>query len=331
MKEALYYKKLKDKLQCNLCPHNCTIAENKRGFCGVRENQNNKLYSLVYGKACSANIDPIEKKPLFHFIPGHASFSISTVGCNFRCLHCQNFEISQPKNIMGQDIPPEKIVSLAKENNCKSIAYTYTEPTVFYEYMLETAKIAKRNKIKNVIVSNGFINEEPLKELCKYIHGANIDLKSFENDFYKKICSAKLEPVLNSLKILKAKGVWLEITNLLIPTLNDNFKKIKEMCLWIKDNLDVDTPLHFSRFYPMYKLNNLPPTSKETLTKAREIATNAGLNYVYIGNLATEDGENTYCPKCRELLIERKGYRITKNNIKDDKCNCGERIVGTWK
>ena len=331
MKEALYYEKSKEKVQCHLCPHNCVIAKGKRGNCGVRENKENKLYSLVYGKACSATIDPIEKKPLYHFIPGHGSFSMATVGCNLHCSHCQNWEISQPEAIIGQYLAPEEIVRSALAKGCKSIAYTYTEPTVYYEYALETAKLARKKGIKNVIVSNGFINEEPFKEFCKYLDGANIDLKGFTEEFYKKVCCAKLEPVLNSLKILKEKNVWLETTNLIIPTLNDDLKRIGEMCKWIKDNLGADVPLHFSRFFPYHKLNNVNPTPAETLVKARDIAKKIGINYVYIGNIFIEGADNTYCPKCGELLIERVGFNILQNNIKNAKCGCSEKIAGVWE
>ncbi|MFH2027664.1 MAG: AmmeMemoRadiSam system radical SAM enzyme [Nanoarchaeota archaeon] len=330
MKEALYYQKQKSNVKCLLCPHSCIISNNKRGFCGVRENKDGKLYSLVYGKSCSTAVDPIEKKPLFHFMPGHSSFSISTVGCNFRCLHCQNFEISQAKEIFGKDLTPEKIVDMAKGYGCKSISYTYTEPTIFYEYMVDTAKLAKKAGIKNVMVSNGYINEDPLKELCKLIDAANIDLKAMDAGFYKKVCSARLEPVLNSLKILKEKGVWLEITNLIIPTYNDKINKIRELCLWVRDNLGKDVPLHFSRFYPMYKLNDLSPTPEEILLRAKNIAGEAGLNYVYIGNLPTEDGENTHCPKCDGILVERMGFSVVENKIIHGKCNCGESIAGVW-
>jgi len=332
MRQALYYKKLKNnKVQCQLCPHYCAISDGKKGNCGVRQNKKGKLYSLVYGKACSASVDPIEKKPLFHFLPGHSSFSIATVGCNMHCLHCQNWEISQAKSILGKTLMPEDIVTQAVESNCKSISYTYTEPTVFYEYAIDTMKLARKKGIKNIIVSNGFINEEPLLEWCKYLDAANIDLKGFDNIFYKKVCSARLEPVLNSLKILKEKGIWLEVTNLIIPTLNDNLDKVKKMCRWIVDNLGSDVPLHFSRFFPHYRLVDLPPTKEETLKKARDSAKKAGINYVYIGNMYVEDGENTYCPKCDELLVERKGFGVLRNNLKKSKCGCGESIAGVWK
>lgn len=330
MKEALYYKKLNRDVQCTLCPHNCIIKQGKTGNCGVRKNKGNILYSLVYAKACSAAVDPIEKKPIYHILPGHKSFSVATVGCNLHCMHCQNWEISQSKVIFGQDITPKQIVSAALSQGCKSIAYTYTEPTVFYEYVLETAKLARKEGIKNIIVSNGFINEGPLKKLSNYLDGANIDLKGFTEDFYKKRCSAKLEPVLNSLKILKEKKVWLETTNLLIPTLNDSIKVIGDMCRWIKENLGSDVPLHFSRFFPCYKLDNLSPTPVKTLARAKEIAEKSGINYVYIGNAFIEGADNTYCPKCGKLLIKREGFNIVENHIADGVCSCGRKIAGIW-
>src|SRR3989338_1465635 len=331
MKEAMYYEKReKGIVQCHLCPWNCVIADGKSGVCKVRENQKGKLYSLVYAKPCSIAIDPIEKKPLFHFLPGHSSFSIGTVGCNLHCKFCQNWTTSQAAHgsFAVHDLPPEKAVEEALANGCKSIAYTYNEPVIFYEYVLETARLAKKSGLKNVLVSNGFINEEPLKKLSKYIDAANIDLKAFDDSFYRKITTAWLEPVLNSLKLSVKNNIWLEITNLIIPGLNGNPKKIKEMCLWIKNNLGKDVPLHFSRFFPQYKLQNTGLTQPETLVKAREIAENAGLNYVYIGNMLTEDGENTFCPKCKELLIKRQGFDVLQNKIRQNKCSCGYKIAG---
>jgi pyruvate formate lyase activating enzyme len=332
MKEALFYVKKGSALQCNICPHNCIIAENKRGFCGVRENQKGKLYLLVYGKPVSVCIDPIEKKPLFNFLPGSKVFSIGTVGCNLRCLHCQNWQISQEKDIIGEDMMPEDVVNEALNEDCEGIAYTYTEPTIFYEYVLDTAKLARKKGLKNIMVTNGYINQEPLKELYKYIDAANVDLKGFTEKFYKEITSSSLAPVLEAIKtISKIKTCHLEITNLIIPTLNDDMKKIKEMCVWIKDNVGTDIPLHFSRFFPFYKLEHLPPTPPETLKKARDIALETGLKFVYVGNILLKDSENTYCPKCKKLLIERIGFGITKNNIKEGKCSCGEEIPGVWK
>jgi len=333
-REALFYKRVKDNiLQCELCPRYCVIKENEVGNCGVRKNINGKLYSLVYGKPVSANIDPIEKKPLYHFLPGSKSFSIGTVGCNFHCLNCQNYEISQAKfeEISHMDLPPKKVVEQTIKFKCKSISYTYTEPTVFYEYMLDSAKLAKKKNIKNVMVSNGFINEKPLLELCKYIDAANIDLKAFDDNFYKKICEARLEPVLNTLKILYNKKIWLEVTNLLIPKLNDKEKQIKELCLWIKENLDENVPLHFSRFFPMYKANGFQITSFESLENAYVIAKDIGLKYVYVGNIES-NYENTYCPNCDVLLIERSSFLVNKINIKNNKCSkCNKKINGTWK
>lgn len=331
MKEAMFYEKKNSNLQCRICPHNCIIAENKRGFCGVRENQKGRLFNLVYARPVSVCIDPIEKKPLFHFFPGTDVYSIGTVGCNLRCKHCQNWQISQEKDIIGEDISPEEVVENAITNNCKSIAYTYTEPTIFYEYVYDTAKLARKKGIKNVMVTNGYINQEPLKKLYRYIDGVNVDLKGFTEKFYREITSSSLSPVLETLKTIRSMNTWLEVTNLIIPTLNDSMKTIKEMCIWIKENLGDTTPLHFSRFFPFYKLGHLPPTPEETLIKARDIALKTGLKYAYIGNILLENTENTYCPKCNELLIERRGFTITKNNLKDGKCKCSELIPGIWK
>jgi pyruvate formate lyase activating enzyme len=332
MKEALYYKKKGDKIQCVLCPKLCIIADNKRGNCSVRENREDKLYSLVYGKAISTQVDPIEKKPLFHFLPGSLAYSFGTVGCNMHCKHCQNYTISQakPEDLPGIDLSPQQIVDDAIKKKCSSIAYTYTEPTIFYEYMIDTAKIAKKKGIKNVIVSNGFINPEPLKELCKYIDGANIDLKCFNDKFYKEITNAWLDPVLETLKILKENKVWLEITNLIIPGYNDNLKEIEKMCLWIHKNLGNDVPLHFTAFHPTYKMMNTSSTSSEILVKARDIAKKIGLNHVYIGNVFVEGGENTVCVKCGENVIERIGFSVEENKLKNGKCGCGEKIAGVW-
>ncbi|MDD5253544.1 MAG: AmmeMemoRadiSam system radical SAM enzyme [Candidatus Nanoarchaeia archaeon] len=285
MKQALFYtKKENNKVQCNLCPNNCLIPENKIGSCRVRKNIKGILYSLVYAKPASINVDPIEKKPLYHFLPGTKVLSFGTFGCNFHCLNCQNYNISQ--NLV-EDIPevkPEEIIKLAKKYKTPSIAYTYTEPTIFYEYMLDTAKLAKKNKIKNVVVSNGYINQEPLKEIIKYIDAFNIDLKSINEDFYKKICFGKLKPVLETLKTIKKYKKHLEITFLVIPTKNDNLKEVEKMCKWIKTNLGKGTPLHISRFFPCYKLNNLEPTPLETLRNIKQIAKKYLVN-VHIGNV----------------------------------------------
>jgi pyruvate formate lyase activating enzyme len=286
----------------------------------------------VYGKPCAVHVDPIEKKPFSHFLPGTTAFSIATAGCVLSCKFCQNWQISQarPEDTDTYDLPPDEVVRKAMFYECRSISYTYTEPTVFYEYMYDTAVIAKKYGIKNTMHSCGYINEKPLRKLSKYMNAANIDLKGFTEDFYNRICNGSLKPVLNSLVVLKQEGVWLEITNLVLPTLNDDMKTIREMCKWIKKNLGVDTPIHFSRFYPHYKLDNLPPTPLETITEARKTAMDVGLKYVYIGNIRHE-GENTYCPKCKKMLIEREGYFVKQNNIANGKCKfCSTSIAGVW-
>ncbi|MBU1125233.1 MAG: AmmeMemoRadiSam system radical SAM enzyme [Candidatus Omnitrophica bacterium] len=335
LREARYYQKLDKKVvQCQLCPRMCFIPSGKRGFCGVRENRDGTLYSLVYARPVAIHIDPIEKKPLFHFLPSTTAFSIATAGCNLRCKFCQNWEISQakPEDLQYAYLEPVELVKKAKEAGSPSIAYTYTEPTIFYEYMLETAKLAKEAGIKNVMHSAGYINEEPLRELVKYLDGANVDLKGFREDYYRDISEATLAPVLRTLKILKESGVHLEITNLVLSGYNDDDETLTQMCLWIKENLGEDTPLHFSRFFPMYKLVALNPTPVATLEKARKIAMNCGLQYVFIGNLAGNPSENTYCPQCKKLLIERKGYFVAQNNVVDGKCRfCGFKIKGVWR
>jgi len=334
MKEALYYKKLNGIINCVLCPWKCMIINGNVGVCRVRKNIDGKLYSLVYRNPVSVAVDPIEKKPLYHFLPGTEILSFGTVGCNLKCLHCQNFETSQaePGDFPEHKVMPGEIVERAINLGCNSIAYTYNEPTIFYEYVLDTAKIARKKRLKNVIVSNGYINEAPLLEWCKYIDGANIDIKGFDENFYRKITTAKLEPVLDALKILKKKKKWIEITNLIIPALNDELKKIEEMCGWIKNNLGAEVPLHFTAFYPTYKLTDKPRTSTEILLKARDVALKTGLKYVYVGNVYTTEEGNTYCPKCKSLLIERNGFSITQNNVKHGKCfNCSEKIAGVWE
>jgi len=333
MKEAFLYEKLKDKkIRCNLCPHHCVIEEGRRGICGVRENREGTLYSLVYGRAVANNVDPIEKKPFFHFFPGSYAFSIATVGCNFRCLFCQNNNISQlpreSKEIIGEFLPPEEIVSYAKKNKCKSISYTYTEPTVFFEYAYETAKLATGEGIKNNFVTNGFISKEAIKLISPYLDAANVDLKSFRDDFYKKFCGARLQPVLESLKLMKELGIWVEVTTLIIPTLNDSTEELRSIAEFIF-GLGQETPWHISLFYPHYKLTDLPPTPVETLHKAREIGREAGLNYVYAGNVPGDEGENTFCPDCGKKVISRYGFQTLKNHIKQGKCPyCGTKIAG---
>ena len=295
-------------------------------------NKDGVLFSLVYGKPCAVHVDPIEKKPFSHFLPSTTTFSIATAGCVLSCKFCQNWQISQakPEDTDTYDLPPDSVVRQAIFYKCRSISYTYTEPTVFYEYMYDTALIARKFNLKNTMHSCGYMKEKPLRTLSKHIDAANIDLKAFTEDFYGKICGGSLKPVLNSLVVLKEEGVWLEITNLVIPTLNDDMKNIKEMCRWILKNLGLDVPIHFSRFYPSYKLTNLPPTPLETLTEARRTAMDAGLKFVYIGNIRHES-ESTFCPKCKKMLIERTGYFVKQNNISNGKCRfCGTSIAGVW-
>ena len=335
-KEAMWYELVGPESQleahCLLCPHGCMLAEGARGRCRTRLVKNGKLYTVAYGNACSAFVDPIEKKPLNHFLPGSSIFSIATAGCNFRCPNCQNWEISQarPEDISAYDLPPTKVVETAKQQNIPSIAYTYTDPIVYYEYTLDTAKIAKEQGLRNVLVTAGYINPDPLREWCKYIDAAHVDLKSFNEDFYKKMPHGSLAPVLKTIATMKELGVWVELIHLTIPTLSDNPKEIYEMSKWIVANVGKGTPLHLSRFHPTYKLTNLPPTSITALEDAYQAAKDAGLDFVYIGNVPNSDRQSTYCPNCKQLLIERNGYNITKNTIQNSKCSCGTLIPGIW-
>jgi pyruvate formate lyase activating enzyme len=320
-------------IQCDLCPHRCHVAKGKRGICRVRENRDGKYYSLVYGNPCAVHLDPIEKKPLFHVLPGTDSFSLATAGCNFHCKFCQNWEISQaaPEDVYSAEVSPELMVNRAKEVGARSVAYTYAEPTIFYEYMIDIGTLVKKSGLLNVYHSNGFINPGPLKNLCKVLDAANIDLKGFSDNFYQELCSGNLAPVLETLKTLKQEKVHLEITNLIIPTKNDEMSMVREMCLWIKKELGAETPIHFSRFYPLYKLKTLPQTPVSTLDKARAVALSVGLEYVYIGNVPRHEGENTFCPKCRRMLIQRTGYMVGEINVKAGKCRyCGKPIPGIW-
>lgn len=322
-------------VQCELCPFRCYLPEGSRGICRVRMNVSGKLKTLVYNQPVSVHIDPIEKKPIYHMLPGSRIFSIATVGCNLRCAFCQNWEISQeyPERARGEIMTPERIVDEAIKSGCNSIAYTYSEPIVFYEYVLDTAKLAKEKGLKNVLVSAGYINIEPLRKLAPYFDVIKIDLKGFSEKFYREVVGGELKFVLETLKELNRMGVFVEVVNLIVPTLNDNMDEIKKMCQWIYQNLGRDTPLFFSRFGPQYRLTNLPPTPIETLEKARDVALKTGLRYVYIGNVAGHPSENTYCPACGKILVRRYGYAILENNIaKDGKCPfCGEKIPGVWE
>lgn len=333
---AMYWKTLQGKtLQCGLCPRRCVLNPEQRGICAVRINKDGKLFSMGYGNPVAIHVDPIEKKPFFHVMPGEPVFSLAVAGCNMRCLFCQNWEISQskPDEAISYQLSPENIISKTKENMCRFIAYTYTEPTVFYEYMLDIAKLAQINGIKNTMHTCGYINQEPLLELLQYMDAINVDLKGFTEEFYQKMgTGASLAPILETIKTIKKQGVWLEITNLVISNQNDDPKQIREMCEWIRDNLGTEVPIHFSRFMPAFKLQNLPPTSVSKLDEAYKIATEVGLKYVYIGNIPGHPHESTYCPNCKNLIVGRLGYEITQNNIIKGKCKfCGYKIAGIWE
>jgi pyruvate formate lyase activating enzyme len=306
--------------------------ETARGIM-CRKVYNSKLYTLAFGNPCSVNIDPVEKKPLYHFLPGSRTYSIATAGCNLVCLNCQNWTISQtsPDKTRNYDLMPERVVKECIDNKCSSIAYTYSEPVTFYEYVFETATLAKEAGIKNIIKSNGYINEEPLKKLGGLIDGVNIDLKAFSESTYLKLTGGKLQPVLDTLKVYKDLGVWLEITNLVVPTWTDDLDEIRKMCRWLSDNGFRNTPIHFSRFYPIHKLEQLPPTPVEILNSAASIASDEGIKYVYTGNVPGNELSNTFCPSCKSVLIERQGFRIASNTIAGGKCNkCGQTIDGVW-
>ncbi|MGV8074256.1 MAG: AmmeMemoRadiSam system radical SAM enzyme [Syntrophobacteraceae bacterium] len=333
MKEAMFYRKLEgDKVQCFLCAQHCRINPGKRGICGVRENLAGSLWSLVYGKVISQHVDPIEKKPLFHFYPGTTSFSIATAGCNFRCLFCQNADISQApreyQSISGQNIAAEEVVEGAVRAGCASISYTYTEPTIFMEYALDVAKLAHEANIRNIFVSNGYMTEDALKAVSPYLDAANVDLKAFSDDFYSEQCGAHLKPVLKTLEGMKKLGIWIEVTTLLIPGLNDDPGELRELAQFIV-SLGPETPWHVSRFYPTYRLLDRPPTPVETLRKARQIGLEAGLQYVYTGNIPGDEGENTWCHKCGALLFERYGFSTKSKGLSNGVCaQCGTAPAG---
>lgn len=336
MKKAMLYKKLKGKqVECQLCAHRCKIADGKKGICAVRENRGGVLYSLSYGKAIAAHIDPIEKKPLFHFLPGTPSFSVATAGCNFRCDFCQNWDISQLSKewqgeFPGKDLPPGKIVEEAVKNNCQSIAYTYTEPTIFFEYAYDTAKLAQKKGLKNVFVTNGFQTPETIEKMVGVIDAANVDLKSFSDGYYRKICGGRLEPVLESIKLMGEKKIWVEVTTLIVPGLNDSEEELTQIAEFLVE-ISKDIPWHVSRFHPQYKMTDRDATPVETLHKAVEIGKKAGLNYIYVGNVWNDKYESTYCPACGEVVLKRVGY-LTESFLQDkNHCPvCGFELPGVF-
>ena len=339
-KEAILYEQLVSspvdrQVKCGACNHRCVIDNGKKGICGVRKNIDGKLYTLVYAKAIAEHIDPIEKKPFFHFLPGSESLSIATVGCNFKCLHCQNADISQVSKekalensdlILGKDLLPEKVVENALANNCPSISYTYTEPTIFIEYALDTMKLAKKKDLKNAWVSNGYMTQEALDLIGPHLDAINVDLKGFTEKFYAEVCGARLEPVLENLKDIKKRKIWLEITTLLIPGKNDSPDELKAAAEFIKNEVGPETPWHISRFFPAYKTIDLPPTEIEEIRKAVEIGKKAGLKYVYSGNIPGQGFEDTYCPKCNEKMINRIGYWVDRLDNNGKCSNCGEDL-----
>jgi len=332
--DARWFERLPDKaVKCQLCPRECTVADVERGYCGVRENRGGDYKTLVYGTLCSLNIDPIEKKPLFHYLPGTAALSVATPGCNMECKFCQNWNVSQvrPEQVESLLMPPENLVRSAVARQCQTLAYTYTEPVVFSEYVLDTAAAGRRQGVGSVMISNGYIREPALRDLCKHLTAIKVDLKAFTEKFYAEQCAAKLAPVLATLEVLHDVGIHTEIVVLVIPTLNDSADEISAMAKWIVKHMSPDVPLHFSRFHPMYRIQNLPPTPVETLDRARKVSMDAGLRYVYVGNVPFHAGESTYCPGCGKVVIKRVGYNVDVVGLRRGSCaSCGRAIAGVW-
>lgn len=334
-REAMWYRKLDHQVvQCELCPRRCVIPSGKRGFCRVRENRNGMLYSLVYGRPCSINREPIEKAPFFHFLPGRERLTLATVGCNQRCRYCQNWEISQaePEDVPAETMSPEQVVALAERLKLPVICFTYTEPVVFYEYMYDIARQARARGIRTAVVSGGYVNPAPLESLCRVVDAIKIDLKGFTPEFYERVCGSTLVPVLSACRTVAQSGVHLELVNLVVPGYNDDSTTIRQMCEWIRDSLGDTIPVHFTRFHPDYKLLNSPATPVATLERAVRVARRTGLKYVYVGNVPGHPDENTYCPECGKKLIGRQGFTVTENNIVNGRCRfCGCRISGVWR
>ncbi len=322
------------RLECKLCPKGCVIAPGESGECRVRVNVGGRLLAVTYGRPCAVHVDPVEKKPLFHFLPGTSILSLATVGCNLHCKNCQNWEISQanPEETPASELLPEQVAALAVECNCRSVAYTYTEPIVYYEYTLDSSRAVKKAGLRNVLVTAGYVNEAPWRRLCEYVDAANIDLKAMSDRFYRDVCRATLAPVLSSLVVAKSMGVEVEVTNLVIPTLNDSDAMLGDLCRWVAQNMGRETPLHFSRFSPQFQMENLPPTPAETLDRAKQIAESEGLKHVYLGNIMRSGAEDTLCPGCGARLVERYGFTVVENRIRNGRCpDCQTEVYGIWE
>jgi pyruvate formate lyase activating enzyme len=332
--EAKFYLKLEHrKIKCELCPRECTVGEGKRGSCGVRENRGGLFYSLVHSRVCAAHIDPVEKKPIFHYLPGTIAFSLATAGCNVHCKFCQNWEISQsrPEELSAEYMPPRRVAELARQNGCPTIAFTYSEPVVFSEYLMDTADAGHEAGIRSIVVSNGFIGQTALKAAYGKMDAVKIDLKSFSESYYRDVVKGRLKPVLDSLVTLRELGKWTEIVYLVAPTLNDSDREFRSLAQWIKANLGADVPLHFTQFHPEYLLKNLPVTPVPTLERAKAIADAEGLHYVYIGNVPGHPAQNTYCPQCKRLLVGRVGFTAGQMLIREGSCPfCRQPIPGIW-
>jgi pyruvate formate lyase activating enzyme len=333
--EARWYTRQDAKrVECGLCPKKCRVDDLERGYCGVRENRDGTYYSHVYAAPCAIHVDPVEKKPLFHFLPGATAFSIATAGCNMDCAFCQNWEISQvrPEQVDAWYLPPADLAGAAVSSGAALTAYTYTEPVVFSEYVYDSALACRERGVRSVMISNGYIQEQPLRELCGVLDAIKVDLKSFSEKYYRQTCSAELAPVLDSLQLIHGAGVWLEIVYLMVPTLNDSPEEITALCGWIADKLGSEVPVHFTRFHPMYRLTNLPSTPVQRLEDACRIAREAGLKYVYLGNVPGHESESTRCPSCGAVVVRRVGYKVLENSIGDGKCKaCGMSIAGVWQ
>jgi pyruvate formate lyase activating enzyme len=322
------------KVRCEICPKECVIGPGQSGDCRIRVNIDGKVRAVTYGYPSAVHVDPIEKKPMNHFLPGSTTFSLATVGCNLHCKNCQNWDLSQrnPEDAEASYLPPERVPALAAQYGCTSVAYTYTDPVVYYEYALDSCIRVREAGLKNVLVTAGYINEKPMRELYAHVDGATIDLKGITEEIYREVCGATLKPVLNTLVAAKSMGVAVEVSNLLIPTLNDSDDAIGALCRWVKENMGWETPFHFLGFYPQYRMQHLPPTSAETLGRARDIALAAGLKYVYVGNVLLDGAGDTLCPSCRRLLMRRVGHQLVQNRVADGRCpDCGAEVYGLWK